>query len=211
MKRCVIMSAAPVMNTRGLRQLVEEGDYIICADGGVKLAQRLGITPNLILGDFDSLDQVPDIAPVFTYEREKDDTDTMLAIKQGIAEGCDYFLLLGGLGGALDHTYANIQALCYLCRHGCQGYLMNADNIATIVENTTVEVERKEGFKLSLFSYSDTCEGVTLRGVKYPLTDAVLTQGFPLGARNEILEAKARITVKNGALLIILARDSNTI
>ena len=153
------------------------------------------------------MDQVPDIAPVFTYEREKDDTDTMLAIKQGIAEGCDYFLLLGGLGGALDHTYANIQALCYLCRHGCQGYLMNADNIATIVENTTVEVERKEGFKLSLFSYSDTCEGVTLRGVKYPLTDAVLTQGFPLGARNEILEAKARITVKNGALLIILARD----
>ena len=102
MKRCVILSAAPVMNTRGLRQLVEEGDYIICADGGVKLAQRLGITPNLILGDFDSLDQVPDIAPVFTYEREKDDTDTMLAIKQGIAEGCDYFLLLGGLGGALD-------------------------------------------------------------------------------------------------------------
>ncbi|MBC8570908.1 thiamine diphosphokinase [Zongyangia hominis] len=211
MKRCVILSAAPVWNTRGMRELIEEGDMIICADGGVKLAEKLGVRPSLILGDFDSLDEVPHGAPVMTYQVEKDDTDTMLAVKQGIAYGCGYFLLLGCTGGGFDHTYANIQALCYLTNHGCEGYLMDADNIATMITNTTVEVKRQPGFKLSLFAYSERCEGVTIRGVKYPLTDYTLLHSFPLGARNEILEEKAEITVKKGTLLIVLSREANTI
>lgn len=211
MKRCVILSAAPVLNTKGMRSLIEEDDYIICADAGVKLAQKLGVRPNLVLGDFDSLGQVPEDVPTLTYQVEKDDTDTMLAVKQGIQKGCTYFLLLGGLGGGMDHTYANIQTLCYLVRHGCQGYLMDTDNILTMVENASVEIQRQPGFKFSLFSYSDHCEGVSIQGAKYSLTDATLTQSFPVGARNDFLEEKVCITVKKGTLLIVLSRDSNTI
>ena len=155
MKRCVILSAAPVMNTRCLRQLVEEGDYIICADGGVKLAQRLGITPNLILGDFDSLDQVPDIAPVFTHEREKTTLIPCLRLSRALRKAVTTFYCWAAWAARWITPYANIQALCYLCRHGCQGYLMN-DNIATIVENTTVgggKERRLQTFLVFLFGY----------------------------------------------------------
>ena len=92
--------------------------FVIAADQGLRYLEEAGITPDLIVGDFDSLGIVPQGANVVRHPVEKDDTDMMLAVKTGLARGYRTFVLYGGLGGRLDHTYANFQTLTYLARHG---------------------------------------------------------------------------------------------
>jgi thiamine pyrophosphokinase len=204
MKRCVIFAAGPMEITALLPTQFSEEDYIIAADAGIRNAARLSVIPQLVMGDMDSLDQreVPEGAILFPVR--KDDTDLMLAVKKGIELGGRDFLIYGALGGRLDHTYASIQTLSYLLDHGCTGTLVDGSQLVTLLENTTWKVPA--GFRhVSIFSYTERCGGITLKGLSYPLEDALLDQNFPLGVSNSMTGEPASISVREGRLLVILS------
>ena len=130
-KKCVILSAGKISDYEGMKRYLSPGEYAIAADGGVLHAQKLGVKPDCVLGDFDSLGYVPDDADE-VYPSRKDDTDTMLAVRHGLAKGLTDFVLLGGLGGRLDHTVANIAALAFLRIHGARGMLVDEHTVVRV-------------------------------------------------------------------------------
>ena len=202
MKRCFIFAAGTFY---GLRRKPEEPeDLVIAADAGYRTCRELGIVPDLLLGDFYSMDQPTDFANIHRSPVEKDDTDTMLAVKTGLEQGCREFHLYGGTGGRrLDHTLANLQTLLYLRRRGARGYLYDNDFVWTVIENETIRVDKTvEWGLLSVFCLGDRARGVTETGVQYPLQGAELTAEFPLGVSNHILEPVAMVGVETGALAV---------
>ena len=204
MKKCVIFCAA---GFDGLAAPIENSDIVIAADGGLLHTQRLGITPDVILGDFDSLGFVPEGANVFPVE--KDDTDAMLAVRRGLAMGCREFLLYGSLDGKrLDHTVANFQTLQFLADHGAVGYLIGADHMVTVLKNGTLSFPPDADGILSVFCLGADATGVNIEGLQYILKDGTLSPGFPLGVSNHFIGSTARISVKRGSLLLIWDRKN---
>ena len=204
MKKCVIFCAA---GFDGLAAPIENNDIVIAADGGLLHTQRLGITPDVILGDFDSLGFVPEGANVFPVE--KDDTDAMLAVRRGLAMGCREFLLYGSLDGKrLDHTVANFQTLQFLADHGAVGYLIGADHMVTVLKNGTLSFPPDADGILSVFCLGADATGVNIEGLQYILKDGTLSAGFPLGVSNHFIGTSARISVKQGSLLLIWDRKN---
>ena len=199
MARCVIFGAAEFDR---LLQPIQESDFIIAADGGVTHCAQIGLTPDVILGDFDSLGYVPTGAQVFPVE--KDDTDIMLAVRHGLERGCREFLIYGGMDGPrLDHTVANFQTLGFLQSQGARGYLIGKHHIATVIRNETLQFPNTATGILSVFCLGKDAEGITLRGLQYPLEKGNLTADFPLGVSNHFVGEKAEISVENGQLLLI--------
>ena len=200
MKRCFIFAAGSFY---GLRERPVPDDFVIAADAGYRLCQELGITPDLVLGDFDSMEE-PKGVPVRRVPAEKDDTDAMLSLKTGLEKGCREFFLYGFTGGKrLDHTLANLQSLLFLRRRGARGWLYDNDFIWTAIENESLSIRREVEWGLfSAICLGDKAEGVDETGFQYPLRDAELTAEFPLGVSNHILEPEAVVTVRRGALLV---------
>ena len=201
MRRCFIFAAGTYY---GLREKPEAGDLVLAADAGYQICRRENIVPDLLLGDFDSMDQPADFDHVHRVPVEKDDTDTMLAVKTALEQGCDTVYIYGGTGGKrLDHTLANLQTLLYIRRRCARGYLYDDDFVWTAIENETLTVERTvEWGLLSVFCLGAPASGIDEAGVQYPLAEAALSAEFPLGVSNHILEPRARITVRDGALLV---------
>lgn len=188
----------------GLREAPAPGDLVLAADAGYRTCQSLGIVPDLLLGDFDSMDQPEDFPNVLRVPVEKDDTDTMLAVKTTLDRGCGTVHLYGATGGRrLDHTLANLQALLYLRRRGARGYLHDDCFLWTVIENESFTIQRtvEEGL-FSAFCLGDRAEGVDETGFQYPLRDAVLTPDFPLGVSNHILAPYATVAVRRGVLAV---------
>ena len=212
MDRCIVIGAGE-LTVPGIE--VKDGDFVIAAGAGFSHCERLGIEPDLIVGDFDSLkegdgealEEIRRREPerILTLPSEKDDTDMLAAIRVGLEKGCREFFLYGGLGGRLGHTIANIQCLNYLKERGASGYLTDASGLIQVAKNETIRFEKRETGWLSLFSLGEKAEGVTLRGLKYELTDAVVTNSFPIGVSNEFIGKEAAVTVRNGTLLILTA------
>lgn len=207
MKRCVIFCAG---GFDGLIEPVAKQDHILAADGGLAYVRSLGLEPDSILGDFDSLSYIPESAKVFPVE--KDDTDAMLAVRHGLNLGYQQFLLYGGLEGArLDHTVANFQTLQFLADNGAEGCLIGKDYIATVLKNGTLEFSADARGIVSVFCMGADAEGVTLTGLKYPLEKGRLTAGFPLGVSNHFTGKDACITVENGSLLVLYQRENGPV
>ena len=200
MKRCFIFAAGAFF---GLRERPVPGDFVIAADAGYRTCQKTGIVPDLLLGDFDSMDQ-PDFPNIHRSPVEKDDTDTMLAVKTALEQGCDTVYIYGGTGGKrLDHTLANLQTLLFLRRRGARGYLYDDDFVWTVIENESLTVEKTVEWGLfSAFCLGDRAEGIDEVGFQYSLSDAVLSPEFPLGVSNHIIEPAATITVRKGVLAV---------
>ena len=174
---------------------------IIAADQGLRHLEKAGVVPDLIVGDFDSLGTVPSGENVIRHPVEKDDTDMMLAVKTGLGRGCRTFVLYGGIGGRLDHTYANLQTLAYLSDHGARGYLLGDGFIATAWKDGTLDFPAGLTGPVSVFCPGEKAEGVSIEGLYYPLQNAVLTSGFPLGVSNQFTGVSARVSVQKGTLL----------
>ena len=203
MKECVIFCAA---ECDGLARPISPGALVIAADGGLRHTEKLGIIPNAVLGDFDSLGYTPEGANVFPVE--KDDTDAMLAVRLGLERGCDDFLLYGSLDGPrLDHTVANFQTLQYLADHGATGYLIGNTAMVTVVKNGKITFPAGLSGTISVFCIGKDAEGVTETGLFYGLENGILTSGFPLGVSNHFTGKKAEISVKNGSLLVLWERN----
>lgn len=210
MSKCIIITA---YNEYPVRESVriEKGDYVICADGGYQYAEKDGVIPKVIIGDFDSIDGSINLSSnhlinVVCLPTEKDDTDTMFCLKYGIEKGFNDFVIVGGFGGRLDHTYANIQTLAYGCLKGKKVVMQDKKHMLFMLSNGSITVEGKQNALLSVFAYTDICRNVTLEGVKYILLNADLTNNFPLGVSNEILSDKAVITCGEGILLVMISQ-----
>ena len=201
MKRCFIFAAGSFY---GLRERPGPGDFVIAADAGYHICLREKLQPDLLLGDFDSMEPPANCPSLRRLPVEKDDTDTLAAIKTGLEQMCDIFYIYGGTGGKrLDHTLANLQSLLFLRRRGARGFLCGDDFLWTVIENESLTVTRTVEWGLfSAFCLGDRAEGVDEEGFQYPLRDAVLTPDVPLGVSNHILEPTARITVRRGALAV---------
>lgn len=204
MATCVIFCAG---GFSGLAEPIGQEDLVIAADGGLAHCQALGVKPDGVLGDFDSLGYLPEDATVFPVE--KDDTDSMLAIRRGLEAGFRRFVLYGALDGPrLDHTLANFQGLVYLAQRGGTGYLVGNTYIATALRGGTLRFPAGAKGILSVFCMGRDAGGVTLTGLKYPLKDATLTAAFPLGVSNHFLGQAAAVTVADGTLLILYDREN---
>jgi thiamine pyrophosphokinase len=181
-----------------------EGDFVICCDAGLQAAQKWGISPDLIVGDFDSAAPPAESdVPVLRFPVMKDETDSMLAAREGLRRGFGDFVLLFSLGGRLDHTVANIQTLAFLEKHGARGALIGPRDTVRLLRNEKLHIPRREDRTLSVFAYGGQARGVTLNGVLYPLEDATLDTSFPLGVGNHVTAPKATVSVADGTLLLI--------
>ena len=204
MGACIIFCAAEF---DCLEKPISAEDFIIAADGGLVHLQKLGLKPNEILGDFDSLGYTPTDGRVFPVE--KDDTDTMLAVRRGLELGYREFILYGSLDGPrLDHTVANFQTLQYLADRNAAGYLIGKDQMVTVIKNGSIAFPEEAAGTVSVFCLGPDARGVTLENLQYPLTEGELTNGFPLGVSNHFIGKESRISVKNGSLLVIWERKS---
>ncbi len=183
-----------------------EGDIKVAVDGGFKLCESLGITPDCIIGDFDSLGSVPQNAIVLP--REKDDTDTLAACKRYLSAGIKRFYLLGAVGGRDEHTFANIQLLKFLAERGAQGFMFANNRSFTAIKDCEVTFCEEYTGYISVFSLSDKT-GVSIKGLKYELDGATLSSSYPLGVSNEFTGRSAKIRAVGGTLLLIFDRKGD--
>ena len=204
MGRCVIFCAG---GFEKLARPIQKDDYILAADGGLAHLQKLGLTPDGIIGDFDSLGYVPQNSQVFPVE--KDDTDSMLAVRKGLELGYKEFILYGALDGPrLDHTIANLQTLLFLESQGAKGTLVGLRYLITTVKNGVLKLPLAESGIVSVFCLGEKARGVTIRGLKYGLENGQLDSSFPLGVSNHFVGKPAAIRVEEGSLLVIYERET---
>jgi len=196
---CFIIGAGPFY---GLPVAPAPGDYVIAADGGYLHCREAGLVPDLLLGDFDSLDALPGDTDVERFPVDKDDTDSMLAMKLGLEKGFTTFHLYGGTGGRMDHTLANLQGLAYLARQGARGYLYDASYVFTALWNSSLDLPAREEGIFSVFALGETARGVSILGGRYPLEGGELSPFFPLGVSNHFEGRPVRVSVEKGCLLV---------
>lgn len=185
-----------------------EGDVVIAADAGYARLRQAGVRPDLIIGDFDSLGGAPAEDNVIVLPTVKDVTDTWAAVEQGLQRGCRRFALYGCTGGRFGHTMANLQTAAYLAGLGMECRIVgNTQTIAAISSGMELTFDEGKTGYISVFSHTDTCEGVTIRGLKYELEAATLTNRFPLGVSNEFTGRRASVSVTGGIALVVYDRD----
>lgn len=202
MKSCWIFAGAP---DDGFTAQPPKDVYIIAADRGYLAVKRSGLIPDLVLGDFDSLEEKPCCEEIITAPAEKDDTDTMLAVKTAFDRGYTDITIAGSIGGRLDHTFANIQTLAYILKNGGFGRLVGLNDTVELLEAGEYSYKRRDGMYLSLFSYGEGAV-LTTRGTKYNVTGYRLDNAFPLGVSNEITGDNCLISVHEGQVLVIFSK-----
>ena len=210
-KNCILIGAGDLTVSE---IPVGEEDLCIAVDGGFEYCKMLGIEPDYIIGDFDSVgdEQAETMKELSKTEGDKiivlpvnkDDTDMLAAIKLGLSKGCQSFRIYGGMGGRLEHTMANIQCLLYLKERNAVGYLMDGTGMILVAKEETISFrENLEGY-LSIFSMGSSCR-LSLDNLKYTLKEKELLNSYPLGISNEFLEGKkATVQVHEGTALLIL-------
>ena len=200
-KRCIIFAAGDFYGNIQKN----ESDLIIAADAGYHHLKKTGIKPDILLGDFDTIGELPEHPNIISYNPEKDYTDTELAIIEGIRLGCKEFLICGAIGGKrLEHTVANLSLAASYAEKGFNITLTDGDYVINTIHNDSISFrEDADGF-ISVFTISGAAKGVTISGLKYPLTDATLDTSNPtLCVSNEFIGKESKIEVKNGTLIII--------
>lgn len=194
---------------------VGAADMLIAVDGGYDAVCRMGHRPDLLIGDLDSLataSAVPDSLPRLTFPARKDETDMLLAWREGYRRGYRRFCLLGGTGGRPDHTYANYALLLAARRAGARAILVGQTATALMLERecVTLSASGRQGRYLSLFPFDGAARGVTLRGLCYPAEDITLTPDYPLAVSNAFTAEDAVLQVREGALLLMLEEAADT-
>lgn len=209
--KCIVIGAGDLSP---VRVRAEEKDCVIAVDGGLGYARLLGLEPDLLIGDFDSvseeeaaeveaLEQLP--GRVIRLPEEKDDTDMLAALKEGLARGYREFRIYAGMGGRFDHTFANIQCLLFLKNQGATGYLVDGMGMMLVIRNEAVHFQKNVEGILSLFSLVEETRGVTIEGMKYSLKDAVIRNDFPIGVSNLFIGEEAMVSVEDGSLICMIS------
>lgn len=176
-------------------------DLVIAADGGYKYLH--GVCPDYVVGDFDSLGYLPKGVNVIRHPVRKDDTDMLLGVKIGLEKGYKKFVLIGGLGGRLDHSIANMQVLAYLKNRGADGVLKGEGTDVYLIKNESMTFPADTEGGLAVFSYGEAALGVSIKGAEYEMINGSLNHSFPLGVSNAFIGKETIIQVEQGCLLII--------
>lgn len=193
-----------------IKQDLQKDIPVIALDGGLAFCVEHGIRPDRIVGDFDSLlsekQELLERYPKEIIHRlpcEKDDTDTLAAIRLAVEMGYERFIIYGGLGGRLSHTMANIQSLMFLKEHGLHGELGGKGSRIFVIKDESVVLSARGNGYISVFAYGEKASGVTIKNLKYEVEDTELTNAFPIGVSNEFIGKEATVSVKKGALLVV--------
>ncbi|MBQ4321629.1 MAG: thiamine diphosphokinase [Oscillospiraceae bacterium] len=206
MKRCVIVGGADIHNYGFLRERLNSDDYAVFCDSGLKHLKKLSVKPSLIVGDFDSHKNPHLDIETIVLPCEKDDTDTVFAVKEALRRGFDDFLLIGVIGARLDHTLGNVSILLYLDSLGKKGCIIDDYSEMEIVSHKPVSIPDSYAF-FSLLNISGCAKGITVTGAKYPLSDGEIACEYQYGVSNEVLPGEtASVSVSEGRLLLIKDR-----
>lgn len=208
MKRAIIFYNGDLSDLTTAKQYIKKNDYIICADGGTRHALDLDLKPNLILGDFDSLE--PDLQKFFkkeniewiAYDREKDETDSELALKHAIKKGYKTILLFGVFGSRIDHMLTNLFALDTLAKNNIDVTVIEGKKEIKVISGHTV-LHGKKGDLLSLIPLRETAKKVTTKNLYYPLKNEDLLFGYSRGISNVFTTDTAEVSLSGGSLLVI--------
>jgi len=215
--KCIVIGAGDL--TVGEISAGEE-DMVIAVDGGLSYCGILNLEPELIIGDFDSVSagdldaletlkkRIPD--RIISLPQEKDDTDMLAALKEGLSRGYTDFRIYAGMGGRFDHTFANIQCLLYLKNRGASGYLMDGAGMMLVIADESVRFQKGLRGYLSLFSMVKESKGVSIRNMKYTLQKATVSNEYPIGISNEFIGEEAEIIVEDGALMCMISWEEDS-
>ena len=203
MIRCVIVGGTDISNYDRINTIITSEDYVIFCDSGLKHMQKLAAMPSLIVGDFDSHENPQLDIETIVLPCEKDDTDTVFAVKEAIRRGYTDFLLIGVIGARLDHTLGNVYILEYLDEHGLKGKIIDDYSEMELVSREPAYIEDSYAF-FSLINITGIAKGITIENAKYLLKDAEITCGYQYGVSNEVISGQtAKVSVKEGKLLLI--------
>lgn len=204
--KCIVIGSVTIENKRIFQEYNPEECYVICADGGLDNANRFGICPDLVIGDFDSYKgQMPVQTETIRLNVEKDETDTLAAVQEGMKRGYREFILFGVLGGKrMDHSFANFCILQYLCNQGCKAVLVGETCKVFLLSGGRLTLSGVQGATVSVFPFGCSACRVSYIGLKYPLTKAVLHSDNPLGVSNRTESDEAKIYVHDGNALIFV-------
>lgn len=183
---------------------IKEDDLVICADGGYDHARLLGMKPSLVIGDMDSVSSpiLGGIIPTVKFPKEKDQTDSQLAVEYALEHDCKEIILLGATGGRLDHTLANVMLLSLISDRGGEGMVLTSQSKITLVTDQMTLIRGRED-EISFIPITPIVEGVTTEGLLYNMDNKTLQFGDTLSMSNEFRAVKAHIKVTSGKLLII--------
>lgn len=210
--KAVIVSHGEIKNIGFASNIMNDCDMLVCADGGGAYAVRCGLTPDALVGDLDSIDNISlsiiqnSNCRIIKYPREKDYTDTQIAIDYAIGQGADEIVILAGTGDRLDHTLANVFLLVKLMKSGKRACLINEKNTVYVI-NDNIRISGKKGDLLSLLPVGGDVGGITTSGLKYRLSGSDMNMGDPLGISNVFTDEEAYIKIEHGYLLVIKSRD----
>lgn len=203
MKRCVIVGGADIGRYDRVRAQLGEDDFYICCDSGLRHREGLGIVPDLIVGDFDSHEDPHLNIETIVLPREKDDTDTVFAVKEALKRGFQDFLLVGVIGGRLDHTLGNVSLLLMLDTQRKRAVALDDCSELEIVSDKPVLIEDRYPY-FSLLNISGLAQGIHIRNAKFPLSGAEITCEYQYGISNEVLPGMtAEVSVEKGRLLLV--------
>lgn len=206
MKRCVIVGGADIGNYAYIREALTADDYVVFCDSGLRHMEQLRARPSLIVGDFDSHENPHLDAETIVLPCEKDDTDTVYAVKEAVRRGFDAFLLVGVVGGRLDHTLGNVSILLYLDAIGKKGVIIDDYSEMEIVSSAPAHISDAYAF-FSLLNITGCARGISIQNAKYPLENGEITCEYQYGVSNEVLPGKtATVSLREGKLLLIKDR-----
>lgn len=188
-------------------------DFIIAVDSGLKKMDYINLSPNYIIGDFDSIDddilgkyQDRDIE-IIKLNPEKDFSDTHMALKLAIELKSNEVYILGALGKRIDHAIANIHILKEALDNKIKCKIVDNKNEIQVLTKGVNNIEKSNYKYISLFPLTTQVKGITLEGFKYPLNNATLNIGHSIGVSNEIINEDAKIYINDGILLVIKSND----
>ncbi len=208
MRAAILANGRPAEGRR-LARRIRSADLIICADGGLRMARRLGVAPQVAIGDFDSAPMrwrswaTSVGAAVVRHPAEKDKTDAELALDYAVARGATEVELFGALGGRLDHLLANVALLLNAADRKVRARIVDGV-VEAFLARPGVPLTARRGDLVSLLPLTSVTAGVSTRGLKYPLRNATLTQGSSLGVSNVVVSIPASVSAPRGRLLVVV-------
>ena len=211
MSRCVIVAAGQILDYERTKSFLQPDDLFVFCDDGLRHAEGLVVMPSVIVGDFDSCDaellsKWSNRCEIIRLPREKDDTDTLFAVKLAVERGYSDFILLGAMGGRFDHALGNVSILLYLNGLGKKAILVDDYSVMQVVGSEPFYIEDNCSY-FSVLTVAGDVSGVNIKNAKYPLENASLKADFQLGISNEVLPGKtAEVSVEKGQVLVVIVK-----